>query len=475
MASKSPSLLFLLLAASSLLSTTANFDAPGLAKDADFIDELPNQPESADFRQYAGYIVVEPINERRYFYYFVEATGLNPASKPLILYIGTHGTLLLFSHDKKVVDLQGSALLSAFQQVGPYSVGDDGQTLYSSPYSWNKFANVLFMEGPVGVGFSVSSNGQDIYKCSDLQLIDETYKFLLGWMQRFPEHRNADIYLAGQSYAGVLGPGVATYILFKNSQPNATHVNVRGILMGNPTLDVDLEFAVRVDSSYQMNIISEEIRDEHHRLCGSRDPAKYTDCLKPLQEESLARYALDDNSVYAKFCPNIDLASVGLDNFKTTVYDCVDQYVAGYLNIPFVQGVMHAEGPAWGPAIWQPYARSLEFSRNITDSTIFLLRALGEGVRALIYSGVLDGEAIIPTEEYIKKLNFTIASEWRPWFDNSVQVAGFTETYREGLTYATVRGAGKKVMADKPRCGFILANSFVTNSHLPRSNFELPV
>ncbi|KAG0474277.1 hypothetical protein HPP92_013963 [Vanilla planifolia] len=449
MASKYPSLLFLLLAASSLLSTTANFDAPGLAKDADFIDELPNQPESADFRQYAGYIVVEPINERRYFYYFVEATGLNPASKPLILYIGTHGTLLLFSHNKKINVFNHALAVAAV-------------------------ANVLFMEGPVGVGFSVSSNGQDIYKCSDLQLIDETYKFLLGWMQRFPEHRNADIYLAGQSYAGVLGPGVATYILFKNSQPNATHVNVRGILMGNPTLDVDLEFAVRVDSSYQMNILSEEIRDEHHRLCGSRDPAKYTDCLKPLQEESLARYALDDNSVYAKFCPNIDLASVGLDNFKVTTAFTLFLLIF-YISFAIKQGVMHAEGPAWGPAIWQPYARSLEFSRNITDSTIFLLRALGEGVRALIYSGVLDREAIIPTEEYIKKLNFTIASEWRPWFDNSVQVAGFTETYREGLTYATVRGAGKKVMADKPRCGFILANSFVTNSHLPRSNFELPV
>ncbi|PKU85686.1 Serine carboxypeptidase-like 38 [Dendrobium catenatum] len=68
-------------------------------------------------------------------------------------------------------------------------------------------------------------------------------------------------------------------------------------------------------------------------------------------------------------------------------------------------------------------------------------------------------------------MNLTISSEWRPWFDNKVEVAGFVESYVGGLTYATVRAAGMKVMIDQPERGFILAKSFITNSSLPFTKF----
>ncbi|PKA50251.1 Serine carboxypeptidase-like 39 [Apostasia shenzhenica] len=423
--------LLLLLAASP--PAKSDIDLQQEARDADFIDELPNQPETANFRQYSGYILVNQKVERQSFYYFVEAEGHNPTSKPLILYIINHAP-----------DRPGSSLLPAFEQVGPYTISDDGQTLKSNPYSWNKFANVVFAE-VIGLGFYLSNNPQDMYSTYDLRVMTEMYQFLVEWLARFPAYKNADVYIAGQSYIGIIGPLIGRYILLMNEKTQGSpHINIKGLLMGNPQLDEGILFYLRMEANYRMNIFSNEINEDYRKMCSyhNKNKTAYMLCLSPLSEAVKLEEALDENNVYAKICP-VDPTTVESDTFISSVYNCVQQYVAGYLNIPLVQTFMHVREPTWGAAIWQP-------------------------------SGVLDPESFIPSAVFLRSMAYNISSSWRPWFDDGVQVAGYTETYADGkLQFATVRGAGRKAMADQPRRTFILAETFLANGNLPGSKYVM--
>ncbi|KAK8965279.1 Serine carboxypeptidase-like 38 [Platanthera guangdongensis] len=423
--------LFLVLAAASALpaTTSGDIDEQALERDEDFIDELPNQPDSPDFRQYSGYVQVEPVYKRRYFYYFVEAEVAQPTSRPLILYIGTH--------EREIV---GSPLLAAFQEVGPYTVDMDGQTLLSNPFSWNKLANLLFAEGPAGLDFSTSNNDQDVFHTFQFAFIAELYHFIAQWMKKFPEHKNNDVYIAGIGDIGAYGPALATYILYENSKPASTPINIRGIMMGNPGMDTDQEFLARIETGYRMNTLSEELYREYKRVCTDVKTIDYGACWGPLGNAETIRFAIDNNNNYGKICPGVDPESVSVNNFMSVVYGCFDQSVAGYMNIPFVQATLHAERNSWGPTLWTPTA-------------------------------ILQEESVIPIEMTIKNMSFTVSSEWRPWFDRTAQVAGFTESYAEGLTYATVRGAGQKAMADQPERTFVMIKSFLANSSLPSSQY----
>ncbi|XLT13447.1 hypothetical protein HN51_059137, partial [Arachis hypogaea] len=55
----------------------------------------------------------------------------------------------------------------ATQEIGPFLVDSDGQGLKFNNLSWNQEANILFLESPVGVGFSYSNTSSDYDQLGD--------------------------------------------------------------------------------------------------------------------------------------------------------------------------------------------------------------------------------------------------------------------------------------------------------------------
>ncbi|XP_060217405.1 serine carboxypeptidase-like 40 isoform X2 [Lycium barbarum] len=183
-------------------------------KDKDQIKRLPGQPP-VKFKQYGGYVTVNASAGRALFYYFVEAE--KSMSLPLLLWLnGGPGC--------------SSIAYGAMEEVGPFRVHGDGKTLYRNHYAWNHAANILFLESPAGVGFSYSNTSSEVESNGDRNTALDNVIFLLNWMQRFPEYKNRDFYIAGESYAGHFVPQLAELILQHNKLAKKTLINLKGIM-----------------------------------------------------------------------------------------------------------------------------------------------------------------------------------------------------------------------------------------------------
>ena len=92
-------------------------------------------------------------------------------------------------------------------------------------------ANVLFLESPAGVGFSYSNTTSDYDKSGDSRTAADNYVFLVNWLERFPEYKDRDFYISGESYAGHYVPQLAHTILYHNKKANKTIINLKGIIV----------------------------------------------------------------------------------------------------------------------------------------------------------------------------------------------------------------------------------------------------
>lgn len=72
-------------------------------------------------------------------------------------------------------------------------------------------ANVLYLESPGGVGFSINTTMQDIRYTDHSQSVD-TFAALRDWYEGWPELIKNPLWITGESYAGIYAPFLAEQI-----------------------------------------------------------------------------------------------------------------------------------------------------------------------------------------------------------------------------------------------------------------------
>ncbi|KAK6928798.1 Peptidase S10, serine carboxypeptidase [Dillenia turbinata] len=425
-------------------------------KEKDKVGKLPGQPR-VDFDQYSGYVTVDEKAGRAFFYYFVEASN-SKESLPLLLWLnGGPGC--------------SSLAYGAMQELGPFRVHSDGKTLYRNKYSWNNVANVLFLESPAGVGFSYSNTSSDYY-CGDRKTADDNYLFILNWLERFPEYKDRDFYISGESYAGHYVPQLAHNILQHNNMANSTIINLKGIMIGNAVINDETDVKGMYDYFGTHALASPKTIDEIQKYCdfspnATTQPPQCDDASTQLKIDI---DSLDIYNIYAPLCFSSGLTSkpkrASIMNFDP----CSDNYVIAYMNSPDVQVAFHANVTKLHHD-WQPCSEVIKSWDDSPSTMIPLLREfMANGLRVWIFSGDMDGRIpVTSTLNSIKEMNLSVKTSWRPWFVGG-EVGGYTEVYKGDLTFATVRGAGHQVPSYQPLRALSLVMYFLNGTSLPNAS-----
>jgi carboxypeptidase C (cathepsin A) len=157
-----------------------------------------------------------------------------------------------------------SSLLGAFSENGPF-IFDDGQNVIKPNFeAWNSRANVLYIESPAHIGFSIG--GPNDWNFTDITQAEDLFASVQSFFTLFPEYLANPLWVSGESYAGIYGPFLAYKIHSWNqaaSMYGKQTYNLKGFVIGNGITDwtVDAQPAT-YRTFYEMNIIPQSLFDQ---------------------------------------------------------------------------------------------------------------------------------------------------------------------------------------------------------------------
>jgi carboxypeptidase C (cathepsin A) len=423
---------------------------------------------------YSGYLDVSPVKK---FHYMFNSAYEDADHKPLLLWLnGGPGC---------------SSLDGWANEHGPMQFKDDGK-FYLNEFSWNRAANVIYLESPGDVGFSYidSKLDNDLYIDDDVAA-EDNLKALLDFFVKFPTMKNKDFYIAGESYGGIYVPMLAHKIVeYNKNLKESQKINLKGILVGNGVADWNYDTSPAMyDFIFTHHLTSYESRLEYNKYCllnETFDKQKCKDIETNLEDDidgiNIYDYLreckipknfkgeLSTSSKYYKYAP------WAFKKFKTTnekinlqeserLYGdapCFDDtLMENYFNREDVQKALHVT--AKRPFEICSDAVNKRYISKDRGSIWAYPTLIKEGIRILVYSG--DTDAIVPfngNQKWIRNLKLEIEEPWRQWraYDDMNNVSGYVIKYK-GLTFCTIKGTGHMAPMWKPKESFYMLEKFL--------------
>ncbi|KAF2229400.1 carboxypeptidase 4 [Viridothelium virens] len=141
--------------------------------------------------------------------------------------------------DEIVIWLNGgpgcSSLDGLFQENGPFLWQSGTYSPIANPYSWVNLTNMVWVDQPIGTGFSPAAPGAPAQINDEVDIGREFSGFWKNFMETF-DLVGRKVYITGESYAGQYIPYIANYMLDQN---NTDYYNVAGIQINDPSINYD--------------------------------------------------------------------------------------------------------------------------------------------------------------------------------------------------------------------------------------------
>nr|CAB3234489.1 lysosomal protective protein-like [Phallusia mammillata] len=454
------------------------------AKADDLVTHLPGASPFPSFKMYSGYL--DASETKHFHYWFVESQN-DPASDPVVLWLnGGPGC---------------SSLDGFLSENGPLHVKDDGETLSNNPYSWNKIANVIYLESPAGVGYSYDDNGDTKVNDDDVSMLN--HNALVDFFKKFPEYASNPFFVTGESYGGIYVPTLSVRIM-----EGSFKFNFKGMAIGNGLSSFPLNDNSLIFFGYYHGLYGASLWDNLTTHCcvdgmgvqekcnfhaspnaqcqqgvfeafnivyqsGLNEYALYLDCYGGAGTSKL-RYLHDmknlfqKNLLVRKYSTIVERKLTQTLNVQQgkdstgVVPPCINSTAeTNWLNRQDVRSALHIKAhlPEWSVCSNLQYTTIYQ---NMTAQYHQLLKH--PDFHILLYNGDTDMACnFLGDEWFVESLKQPVSRSRKPWYLEG-QVAGFAQEYGT-LSYTTIRGAGHMVPQWAPTYAFAMFEKFINNKH----------
>ena len=219
------------------------------ASEKNLVNDLFNGLYKKDI--YSGYLKTDNV-DTELFYIFTPSQS-SPKEDPVILWLnGGPGC---------------SSLEGFLEEIGPVKFKPYESNPVINEHSWNKNANLIFIESPGGVGYSKVKNPKFFYT-DEIQAISLNIA-IQNFFKLFSEYKENIFFVSGESYAGTYIPYLVKEMFkYMDTNSNAIKIKLKGILIGNPYTYEKVDFEDSIfEFSFSHALISLELFDKYLKEC----------------------------------------------------------------------------------------------------------------------------------------------------------------------------------------------------------------
>ncbi|KAG0297304.1 Cell death protease [Linnemannia gamsii] len=328
--------------------------------------------ESAQIKQYAGHIALDPEQANNLFFWLVASRQPQKSQKLVIWLNGGPGC---------------SSADGYFLETGPLRWVDKKLTINKG--GWHEFADVVFLDQPVGTGLSYTNQP---YLETMKEITTHFLAFLKEFYTIFPDRAQHDVYLAGESFAGTYIPYFGQAILEHNENVPAGHIpyNLQGLAIGNGWIDPLHQYTSYIPFIEQYGLATPELMplmNAQQDIC--LDAIRRQDLISQNACEQLVTLILQSNSGTNQCVNQYDIRL--LDQYPECGLNWPYELplMSVYLNREDVKKALHVNT---GTIHWDECSRRVSIALQQDDSTpaITLLPSILEKTKIMLFSGQQD-------------------------------------------------------------------------------------
>lgn len=410
----------------------------------DYLNKLVN---NTDYQSYVGYINVT-ANQSNLFYQLVSAknSDISDQTKPLLVWLqGGPGC---------------SSLFGMYTEIGPFSI-TDGPKLVLNPDNYALDNHLLFVEQPIGVGFSTIINDQAPNYATEAAVHFE--KFLINFFIEYESLAYNDLYIVGESYAGHYIPSFATRIV--QNQATNKLPTLMGVIIGDGWTDPERQLTGYDSYAYSIGLITNSRR----KLYKDAQNAILQDLMNEEYKTAsgLFDFITGTDPQFNQSIPNV-AGNVNVYNYRQ--YENASQNgtdpLTAWLNSSDVKLNFSINPSNFN---WVSCNNSMyyNFYDDISRSYKANISYLLDHTRVLLYNGQNDIIVNTPSaENWIYSLNWGKSSQFlksqkQNWVVNNTVVG--TVKILHPLTFVYVKKAGHMVPTDQPVNSLNMMRRWINN------------